>query len=77
MLLLLVCYFGESTDLEGSAIGGTKETQEMMDFCAEHDITADVEVIRMEQVSEAYERILKSDIKYRFVIDVKQFSKQS
>jgi len=57
----------------GSTIGGIKETQEMTDFCAEHNITSDVEVIKMEQVDEAYERTLKSDVKYRFVIDVKSF----
>ncbi len=54
----------------GSSIGGTRETQEMLDFCAEHDITADVELIRIEQINEAYERLLKSDVKYRFVIDI-------
>jgi uncharacterized zinc-type alcohol dehydrogenase-like protein len=57
--------------LAGSAIGGIKETQEMLDFCGEHNITSDVEVIRMNQVNEAYERLLKSDVKYRFVIDMK------
>nr|CCG34090.1 C-terminal domain of a Zn Alcohol dehydrogenase [uncultured eukaryote] len=57
----------------GSTIGGIKETQEMTDFCAENNITSDVEVIKMEQVDEAYERTLKSDVKYRFVIDVKAF----
>ncbi len=56
--------------LAGSSIGGTRETQEMLDFCAEHDITADVELIRIEQINEAYERLLKSDVKYRFVIDM-------
>jgi uncharacterized zinc-type alcohol dehydrogenase-like protein len=56
--------------LAGSGIGGIRETQEMLDFCAEHGITADVEVIRMQQINEAYERLLKSDVKYRFVIDM-------
>jgi alcohol dehydrogenase (NADP+) len=56
--------------LAGSAIGGIRETQEMLDFCAEHGITADVEVIRVQQVNEAYERLLKADVKYRFVIDM-------
>lgn len=56
--------------LMGSLIGGIKETQEMLDFCAEHDITCDVEVIKMEDINEAYERMLKSDVKYRFVIDI-------
>ncbi|SLN51044.1 putative formaldehyde dehydrogenase AdhA [Aquimixticola soesokkakensis] len=53
----------------GSLIGGVKETQELLDFCGEHGITSDVEVIRMDQINEAYERMLKSDVKYRFVID--------
>ena len=56
--------------IAGSSIGGTRETQEMLDFCAEHNITSDVEVIRAQQINEAYERLLKSDVKYRFVIDV-------
>jgi uncharacterized zinc-type alcohol dehydrogenase-like protein len=54
----------------GSLIGGIKETQEMLDFCGEHGITSDVEVIRMQDINEAYERMLKSDVKYRFVIDM-------
>jgi uncharacterized zinc-type alcohol dehydrogenase-like protein len=54
----------------GSLIGGIKETQEMLDFCAEHGITADVEVIPIAKINEAYERMLKSDVKYRFVIDM-------
>ncbi len=56
--------------LSGSAIGGIKETQEMLDFCGEHNITADVEVVSVDQINEAYERMLKSDIKYRFTIDM-------
>ncbi|MEG4027951.1 MULTISPECIES: NAD(P)-dependent alcohol dehydrogenase [unclassified Microcoleus] len=56
--------------LSGSMIGGIAETQEMLDFCAEHNITADVEVIPIQKVNEAYERVLKSDVKYRFVIDM-------
>ena len=55
--------------LAGSSIGGIRETQEMLDFCAEHDITADVELIRTQQINQADERLLKSDVKYRFVID--------
>ena len=54
----------------GSLIGGLPETQEMLDYCAEHNITADVEVIPIQQINEAYERILKGDVKYRFVIDM-------
>ncbi len=54
----------------GSMIGGMKETQEMLDYCAEKNITSDVEVITMQQINEAYERMLKGDIHYRFVIDI-------
>ena len=56
--------------LSGSNIGGIAETQEMLDFCGEHNITADVEVIPIQKVNEAYERLLKSDVKYRFSIDI-------
>jgi uncharacterized zinc-type alcohol dehydrogenase-like protein len=56
--------------VSGSNIGGLAETQEMLDFCGEHGITADVEVIRIQQVNEAYERLLRSDVKYRFCIDM-------
>ena len=56
--------------IAGSLIGGIKETQEMLDFCAKHNITSDIEVIAMEDVNEAYERMLKGDVKYRFVIDM-------
>ena len=55
--------------LAGSLIGGIRETQEMLDFCAEHGIVSDIEMIRADQINEAYERMLKSDVKYRFVID--------
>ena len=55
----------------GSLIGGIAETQEMLDFCAEHNITCDIEMIRIQQINEAYDRLLKSDVKYRFVIDMK------
>jgi len=54
----------------GSLIGGLKETQEMLDFCAENAITSDIELIPIQQINEAYERVLKSDVKYRFVIDL-------
>jgi uncharacterized zinc-type alcohol dehydrogenase-like protein len=54
----------------GSAIGGIAETQEMLEFCAEHGIVSDIEMIAIQQVNEAYERLLKSDVKYRFVIDM-------
>jgi alcohol dehydrogenase (NADP+) len=56
--------------LSGSAIGGIAETQEMLDFCGAHNITADVEVIPIQKVNEAYERLVKSDVKYRFSIDM-------
>jgi len=56
--------------LSGSIIGGIAETQEMLDFCAEHNITSDVEVIPIQKVNEAYERLVKSDVKYRFSIDM-------
>lgn len=55
--------------LAGSLIGGIPETQEMLDFCAEHGIVADIEMIRADQINDAYERMLKGDVKYRFVID--------
>ncbi len=56
--------------LAGSLIGGIRETQEMLDFCAEHGITSDVEVIPIHKINEAYERMLRSDVRYRFVIDL-------
>src|SRR5271165_3762362 len=56
--------------LAGSVIGGIRETQEMLDFCAGHGIAADIEMIRIQQINEAYERLLRSDVKYRFVIDM-------
>ena len=61
---------GKRRSLAGSLIGGIKETQEMLDFCAEHNIVSDVEVIKAEQINEAYERMLKGDVRYRFVIDI-------
>lgn len=54
----------------GSVIGGIAETQEMLDFCGKHGITSDIEVIKIQDINEAYERMLKSDVKYRFVIDM-------
>jgi uncharacterized zinc-type alcohol dehydrogenase-like protein len=56
--------------LAGSLIGGIAETQEMLDFCAKHDIAAEIEMIPIQQINEAYERMLRSDVKYRFVIDM-------
>jgi len=60
--------------LAGSTIGGLPETQEMLDFCGEHNLTADIEVIPIEIVNEAYERLLKSDVRYRFVIDIESLN---
>jgi uncharacterized zinc-type alcohol dehydrogenase-like protein len=70
---LAVAGFGlvfKRRSLSGSLIGGIAETQEMLDFCGKHNITADVEVIPIQKVNEAYERMLKSDVKYRFSIDM-------
>ena len=62
--------FSNRTSFAGSSIGGIRETQEMLDFCAEHGIACDVELISAEAINEAYERVLASDVRYRFVIDV-------
>ncbi len=56
--------------LAGSIIGGIRETQEMLDFCGEHGITADIEMIKIQQINQAFERLARSDVKYRFVIDM-------
>ncbi|HEY4491680.1 MAG TPA: zinc-binding dehydrogenase, partial [Acidobacteriota bacterium] len=56
--------------LAGSGIGGVQETQEMLDFCAEHGIVSDIEMIPIQKINEAYDRLQKSDVKYRFVIDM-------
>ena len=61
--------------LAGSLIGGIAQTQEMLDFCARHGIVADIEMIRMDEINEAYERMLKGDVKYRFVIDMATLAK--
>ncbi|MFZ1260546.1 MAG: NAD(P)-dependent alcohol dehydrogenase, partial [Chitinophagaceae bacterium] len=61
--------FGRKS-LAGSLIGGLPETQEMLDFCAEHNIVSDIELIRMDEINEAYERMVKGDVRYRFVIDM-------
>lgn len=60
---------GKRRSLAGSMIGGIPETQEMLDFCAQHNIVADIEMIRADEINQAYERMLKGDVKYRFVID--------
>ena len=70
---LAVAAFGliiRRRSFSGSSIGGIAETQEMLDFCGKHNVTADVEVIPIQKVNEAYERLLKSDVKYRFSIDM-------
>ena len=61
----------------GSLIGGIAETQEMLDFCGEHNVVSDVEMIDMQSINEAYERMLKSDVKYRFVIDMASLKKET
>ena len=61
---------GNNRTLAGSSIGGIKETQEMLDYCAEHNITSDVEVIPITKIEEAYDRTLRADVRYRFVIDM-------
>ena len=61
--------FGRKT-LAGSLIGGIKETQEMLNFCGEHNIVSDVEIIQIKDINNAFERLIKSDVKYRFVIDM-------
>ncbi len=61
---------GKRRSLAGSLIGGIKETQEMLDYCAGHNIVSDVEVIKADYINEAYERTLKADVRYRFVIDI-------
>lgn len=64
---------GKRRSVSGSQIGGIQQTQEMIDFCAEHGITAETEVIPAEKINEAYERVINSDVRYRFVIDAKTF----
>ena len=60
--------------LAGSLIGGISQTQEMLNFCGQHSIVSEVELIRMDQIQEAFQRLVKSDVKYRFVIDMKSLS---
>ena len=82
--LVLVGFIGELEDMiqtpamimgrrsiAGSVIGGIKETQEMLDFCGKNNIVSEIEIIDMQNINEAYERMLKSDVRYRFVIDMK------
>jgi uncharacterized zinc-type alcohol dehydrogenase-like protein len=62
--------------LAGSIIGGMAETQEMLDYCADHNIVSDIEIIPIQKINEAFERVLKSDVKYRFVIDMASLKEQ-
>jgi len=64
--------FGRKS-IAGSLIGGLRETQEMLDFCAKHNIVSDVEMIKLEDINEAWDRVMKADVKYRFVIDLREF----
>jgi uncharacterized zinc-type alcohol dehydrogenase-like protein len=61
--------------LSGSAIGGTRETQEMLEFCAKHNIVCDIEMTSFDKINEAWERVIKGDVKYRFVLDLKTLGK--
>jgi len=67
--------FGRKS-ISGSLIGGLEETQEMLDFCGEHNITSDVEVIPVQKLDEAYERLVRSDVRYRFSIDMASLKAQ-
>jgi uncharacterized zinc-type alcohol dehydrogenase-like protein len=62
--------FGNRRSFAGSGIGSIRETQEMLGFCAEHGIAPEIELIAADYINEAYERVLKSDVRYRFVIDI-------
>jgi uncharacterized zinc-type alcohol dehydrogenase-like protein len=66
----LFTLIGGRRSLTGSGIGGIPETQEMLDYCAKHGISSDIEVIDIGSVNKAFERVLKSDVRYRFVIDM-------
>jgi uncharacterized zinc-type alcohol dehydrogenase-like protein len=63
--------------IAGSAIGGMKETQEMLDFCGAHNVVADIEIVPIQAVNEAYERLIKNDVKYRFVIDMESLRREA
>jgi len=63
--------------IAGSDIGGIAETQELLDFCGKYGITSDIEVIKIQDINKAYKRMLKSDVKYRFVIDMASLKKQN
>jgi uncharacterized zinc-type alcohol dehydrogenase-like protein len=74
MLMTIPMIMGRKS-VAGSLIGGIAETQELLDFCGKHNITSDIEVIDIQDINQAYERMLKSDVKYRFVIDMKSLKK--
>lgn len=65
----MACFSGRKL-VGGSDFGGIKETQEMLDFCAKHNITSEIELIKMDYINTAMERLAKADVRYRFVIDV-------
>ena len=73
MSLDVFSLIGGRRSYAGSMIGGIAETQEMLDFCAEHGLPAEIELIAADQINEAYERVLASDVRYRFVIDASTF----
>lgn len=73
MSLKVFSLIGGRRSYAGSLIGGIAQTQEMLDFCAEHNIVADIELISADMINEAYERVLASDVRYRFVIDASTF----
>jgi uncharacterized zinc-type alcohol dehydrogenase-like protein len=75
MSLNVFSLIGARRSFAGSMIGGIRETQEMLDFCAEHKIGSDIELISADQINEAYERVLASDVRYRFVIDASTFTR--
>ena len=62
-------------NIAGSLIGGIEETQEMLDFCGKHNIVCDIEMINIQDINTAYDRVMKADVKYRFVIDMKSLKK--
>jgi len=72
--VMVINLIGGRRSLAGSGIGGIPETQEMLDYCAKHGITSDIEMIDIASINKAYERMLKSDVRYRFVIDMASLS---
>ena len=67
---------GRRRSIAGSLIGGIRETQEMLDFCGKHGITSDIELIAPDQINQAYRRMEKSDVRYRFVVDMSRFAQE-